>query len=106
MTAAAMSPAGSYQLKTSEPLMGDPAFAVICTVTKSASGSFEGSCGNPDHGDVPVSSVTMAGNVVTMVGDTPVGPLRLVLTMTGADAEGTLVLGTETAKLKGRFTAK
>ena len=104
--ATATSPVGSYELKTSEPLMGDPAFAVACTVTKSASGVFEGSCGNPDRGDAPVSSVTMAGNVVTMVGDTPVGPFRVVLNIAGSDAEGTITIGSEVAKLKGRFTAK
>jgi hypothetical protein len=55
---------------------------------------------------VPISSVTTDGNVVTISGETPAGPFKGVVTITGTTAEGTITVGTETAKMKGTFTPK
>lgn len=104
--AGAVTGIGEYVMKTSEPLMGEPAFDVSCTVEKSAAGTLSGTCGNSTHGSVPVGTVSVAGNVVTMSGDTPAGPLKITLTVTGAEAAGTVVLGSETAKLKGTYAPK
>lgn len=104
--AGAVSGVGAYVMKTSEPLMGEPGFDVSCTIEKSPAGALAGTCGNPTHGSVPVSTVSVAGNVVTMSGDTPAGPLKITVTVTGAEAAGTVVLGSESAKLKGTYTPK
>lgn len=104
--AAGMKPTGVYSLVTTQPLMGSPAFDVSCTVTAAASGAYAGTCGNSENGEVPISTVTTAGNVVTIAGDTPAGPFKLVMTVTGTAAEGTISVGGETAKMKGTFTAK
>ena len=103
---AGITPTGSYSLVTTQPLMGAPAFDIACTVQLAAGGSYSGTCGNPEAGDVPIGSVTTAGNVVTIAGDTPNGPYKLVLTITGAAADGMVTIGNETAKLKGTFTAR
>jgi hypothetical protein len=109
---AAASPAGSgmaahgtYTLATTEPIMGMPSMPVSCVITRAAAGEYSGSCGN-DQGTAPVSKVEVAGNVVTMLGDSPVGPFKMVLTVTGGAAEGAMTLGNETAKVKGTFAPK
>ena len=103
---ASVEAAGTYTMKTTQPLMGAAEFDVLCTVTKAPGGAYTGSCENSDNGAVPVSSVSSAGNVVTLSGDTPVGPFKLVLTITGGTAEGTITVGNEVAKLKGTYVAK
>jgi hypothetical protein len=99
-------PTGVYTLVTTQPLMGSPAFDVSCTVQAAANGSYTGTCGNAAAGEVPISSVTTDGNVVTISGETPAGPFKGVVTITGTTAEGTITVGTETAKMKGTFTPK
>jgi hypothetical protein len=101
----AMSPVGDYELKAQQPIMGQADFPLQCKVSKGADGTFSGSCGN-EMGAAALSSVVVAGNVVTLSGDSPAGPFKLVVTVAGADASGDMTLGTETAKIKGRFTAK
>lgn len=86
--------------------MSTEGFAVTCTVIRSAAGAYSGTCGNAEVGDHPIESVAVAGHVVTMVGPTPAGPYRLMLEIAGAMAEGTLVVGEETARIKGSFVAK
>jgi hypothetical protein len=105
-TRTAPSPTGTYSLVTSEPLMGAANFDAQCTITKSATGTLAGTCGNSENGEVPVSSVSVDGNVVTISGETPVGAFKIVLTVVGTDATGTIAIGAETAKAKGTFTAK
>ena len=96
---------GTYELKSSEPLMGMAEFPVTCSVSRSVDRSYTGTCGN-DQGSAPISSVVVEGNVVTMTGDSPAGPFKAVLTVAGRAASGTLQLGAETAKLKGTFAPK
>jgi hypothetical protein len=102
---APINPSGEYNLKASEPLMGQPDFPVQCTITRSTTGAFAGTCGN-EQGVAPVGSVTVAGNEVTMIGESPIGPFRVVVTVSGAMASGTITIGTESSKAKGSFTAK
>lgn len=97
---------GTYNMLTSQPLMGAAQFDVQCAVTKNAAGVYGGTCGNSENGEVPIGTVSIAGNVVTIAGDTPAGPYKLVMTITGTAAEGTISVGSETAKMKGTFTAK
>ena len=101
-----ISPVGVFTMKTTQPLMGAAEFDVNCTVVKGATGAFSGTCGNPESGDVPIGAVSTAGNVVTISGDSPVGPFKVLVTVTSGVAEGTISLGEETAKLKGTFTPK
>ncbi len=101
----AVSGIGEYAFKTIEPLLGMPEFVFSCTVTKGAGGALGGSCGS-DQGSASVGSVVVAGNVVTMTGDTPGGPMKLVVTVAGAETTGTIALGNEIAKVKGQYTAK
>jgi hypothetical protein len=103
---AAVSGVGQYDMKSSEPIMGAAEFPFTCLITRGANGALGGTCGNPDQGDVPVNTVTVAGNQVTLAGDTPVGPFKVVLTITGSAATGTLSVGAETAKAKGTYTPK
>ncbi len=105
-TAPDINPVGVFTMKTTQPLMGAPEFEVNCTVTKSATGAFGGTCGNAESGDVPISTVSTAGNAITIAGDTPVGPFTVQVTVTNGAAEGTINLGSETAKLKGTFAPK
>ena len=98
--------AGTYSLKTTQPLMGSDAFEVTCTVTRATSGSYGGACGNPEHGEVAVEAVTVAGNTVTITGPTPAGAYTLSLTIAGAAADGTIAVGAEMVKIKGTFAAK
>jgi hypothetical protein len=104
--AGGMKPTGVYTLVTTQPLMGSPAFDVLCTVQAMPNGSYGGTCGNPEAGEVPISTVTVEGNVVTISGDTPAGPFKGVVTITGTTAEGTITVGNETAKMKGTFAPK
>jgi hypothetical protein len=100
-----MNPTGEYNLKASEPLMGQADFPVQCTISRSATGTLGGTCGN-EQGAAPVGSVTVAGNEVTMIGESPIGPFKVVVTVSGAMANGTITIGTESSKAKGSFTAK
>ena len=102
---AAMSAAGMYELKSTEPLLGMAEFPVTCAITAAADGSYSGTCGN-DQGAAPVGKIVVDGSVVTMTGDSPAGPFRAVITIEGKAATGTLQLGAETAKMKGTFTPK
>ena len=103
--AGAMAAAGTYELKSTEPLMGSAEFPVTCSLQKAANGSYSGTCGN-DQGGAPIGAAVVEGNVVTLTGDSPAGPFKAVLTVTGRAVAGTLQLGAETAKLKGTFTPK
>ena len=102
---AAMSAAGMYELKSTEPLLGMAEFPVTCAITAAADGSYSGTCGN-DQGGAPVGKIVVDGSVVTMTGDSPAGPFKAVITIAGKAATGTLQLGAETAKMKGTFTPK
>jgi hypothetical protein len=103
--AAVISAAGTYELKSTEPLLGMAEFPVTCAITSAADGSYSGTCGN-DQGGAPVGKIVVDGSVVTMTGDSPAGPFKAVITIDGKSAMGTLQLGTETAKMKGTFTPK
>jgi hypothetical protein len=103
---AGISPVGIYEMKTTGPMMGAAIFDVSCTVTKAAAGGFDATCGNPERGDVPASEVKVSANVVTISGDTPVGPFKLVLTVAGKAVTGTMAVGDEKADVKGQFVAK
>jgi hypothetical protein len=100
-----MSPAGEYAIKTTEPLLGESNLDVVCTISKGADGKFSGACVAP-AGAAPVTQVSVAGNVVTMAGESPGGPYTVVATVTGTAVAGTVTLGGETAKFTGKFTAK
>ena len=102
---AAMSAAGMYELKSTEPLLGMAEFPVTCAIVAAADGSYSGTCGN-DQGGAPVGKIVVDGSVVTMTGDSPAGPFKAVITIAGKAATGTLQLGAETAKMKGTFTPK
>jgi hypothetical protein len=101
----ALNAAGTYELKSTEALMGAQEFPVTCVVTRGTDGAYAGTCGN-DQGGAAISAMTVAGNVVTMSGDSPAGPFKAVLTIDGKVATGTLSLGSETAKMKGTFAPK
>lgn len=103
--AALASAAGTYELKSTESLMGMSEFPVTCVVTMAANGAYAGTCGN-DQGGAAIAALTVAGNVVTMTGDSPAGPFKAVFTVDGRAASGTLTLGAETAKMKGTFAPK
>ncbi|MCC7053871.1 MAG: hypothetical protein IT355_11475 [Gemmatimonadaceae bacterium] len=103
--AALATAAGTYDFVTTGPLLGAAQFDVKCLITRSASGTYGGTCGNPESGDVAVGSVTQAGNQVTMTGDTPAGPFRIELTVNGTVLEGTITVGGESSKLKGTYAA-
>ncbi|MBC7842904.1 MAG: hypothetical protein H7099_11350 [Gemmatimonadaceae bacterium] len=102
---AVASAAGTYELKSTESLMGMSEFPVTCVVTMAANGAYAGTCGN-DQGGAAIAALTVAGNVVTMTGDSPAGPFKAVFTIDGRAAAGTLTLGAETAKMKGTFAPK
>lgn len=104
-SATAMNAAGTYELKSTEPLMGTTDFPVTCAVTRAADGSYGGTCGN-DQGGAAIGALTVQGSVVTMTGDSPAGPFKAVITVDGRTASGTLTLGAETAKMKGTFAPK
>ena len=98
--------AGTYVFVTSEPLMGIAKFDARCVVTRSDAGVYGGTCGNPENGEVPIGAVAVAGNVVTISGDTPGGPFKVVMTVAGTAFDGMISLGNETAKFsKGTYTA-
>lgn len=103
--AASVSGIGEYSFKSTEPLLGMAEFAFTCSISKNASGALGGSCGS-DQGSASVGSVVVAGNVVTMNGDTPGGPMKLQVTITGGDTAGTIAIGAEVAKVKGLYTPK
>jgi hypothetical protein len=103
--AMAFSPGGEYVLKTIEPMLGESALEIVCTISKGADGKYAGTC-TAAAGSAPVSQVTVAGNVVTMGGESPAGPYSAAATVVGTEVTGTLTLGGETAKFKGTFTAK
>lgn len=103
--AALASAAGTYELKSTESLMGMSEFPVTCVVTRAANGAYAGTCGN-DQGGATIAALTVAGSVVTMTGDSPAGPFKAVFTVDGRAAAGTLTLGAETAKMKGTFAPK
>ena len=103
---AAISPVGSYEMKTTGPMMGASTFDVTCTVTKTAAGTFDATCANPERGEVPASSVKVSGNVVTISGDTPVGPFLISATIAGKAITGWMSVGEEKSDLKGQFSAR
>jgi hypothetical protein len=100
-----MNAAGTYELKSTEALMGAQEFPVTCVVTRGPDGAYAGTCGN-DQGGAAIGALSVAGNVVTISGDSPAGPFKAVLTIDGKVATGTLALGSETAKMKGTFAPK
>jgi hypothetical protein len=100
-----VSPSGEYQIKTTEPMMGETGFEVTCVISKGADGNHAGTC-TAAAGSAPVSQVSVAGNVVTMGGESPAGPYTVVATVVGTTITGTMTLGGEAAKFTGKFTAK
>ncbi len=102
----AISGVGVYELKSSEPLLGDANFVVNCLVTKNAAGAIGGTCSNPERGDVEIGTGSVAGNVIVISGDTPLGAYKLTLTVTGTAVAGTMSVGTETAKVAGKYTPR
>jgi hypothetical protein len=104
-TGPAMEASGTYELKSTEPLMGQAEMAIRCTITKAPTGALGGVCGN-EAGEAPISNVSVVGNVVTLNGDSPVGPFKGTLTVVNGAVTGTLALGSETAKMKGTFVAR
>lgn len=103
--AGAMAAAGLYELKSTEPLLGSPEFPVTCSLERAANGMYSGTCGN-DQGGAPIGAAVVEGNVVTLTGDSPAGPFKAVLNVSGRTVAGTLQLGAETAKMKGTFSPK
>lgn len=103
--AAAVSGVGEYTFKSIEPLLGMAEFAFTCSISKGTGGALGGTCGS-DQGSASVGSVVVAGNVVTMTGDTPGGPMKLQVTIAGAETAGTIAIGAELAKIKGQYTPK
>ena len=104
-SASAIDAAGTFEMKSTEAMMGMPEFSVTCSLSRAADRSYNGTCGN-DQGSAPISTVAVDGNVVTMSGDSPAGPFKAIFTITGRAAAGTLQLGPETAKMKGTFAPK
>ncbi len=104
-TGPAMEASGTYEMKSIEPLMGQAEMAIRCTITKAPTGALGGVCGN-EAGEAPISAVSVVGNVVTLNGDSPVGPFKGTLTVIDGMVTGTLALGSETAKMKGTFVAR
>jgi hypothetical protein len=102
---AAVSGVGEYTFKSIEPLLGMAEFAFTCSITKGTGGALGGTCGS-DQGSANVGSVVVAGNVVTMNGDTPGGPMKLQVTIAGAETAGTITIGAEVAKIKGQYAPK
>jgi hypothetical protein len=96
---------GTYDFVTDGPLLGAAKFDVKCVLTRNAAGVYAGTCGNPENGEVPVGSVVLAGNQVTIAGDTPAGPYRIELTVSGAVLGGAMRIGEESSKVKGTYTA-
>lgn len=103
--AAGGSAAGTYAFETEGPMLGMPKLAARCVVQAGVNGAWTGSCGNAEIGDVPVTSVESAGGVITIGGDSPNGPYKIVMTMVGTTFTGTATVGPESSKLKGTFTA-
>lgn len=104
--AAGINAAGVYTIRTEQPLMGDAEFNATCTVTRGANNAFGGVCVSPEHGEAAINSVSVAGNVVTMAGDTPAGPFKITVTVVSGTANGTITIGDEVARMKGTYTAK
>ena len=103
--AAVLDASGTYELKSTEPMMGMPEFPVTCSLSRAADRSYSGTCSN-EQGSAPINSVTVDGNVVTMTGDSPVGAFKAVVTLAGRAVSGTLQLGAELARIKGTFAPK
>lgn len=98
---------GRYEGATTDPFMGAPSFPFTCVVTRAATGALGGGCapqGGDPLADAPFSSVTVTGNVLKAEGSSQMGPFTLEMTIAGAQATGTIALGTEKAKTKATFT--
>jgi hypothetical protein len=95
----AMDPVGVYTVTSADPMMGEQSLTVRCTVTKSGA-SHGGMCGT-DAGEAPIGTVTVAGNTVTVGGDSPAGPYKIVMTIANGAVSGTMAIGAESTKVKG-----
>jgi hypothetical protein len=95
----AMDPVGVYTVTSEAAIMGEASLTVRCTVTK-AGDSHGGMCGT-DAGEAPIGTVTVAGNTVTVGGESPAGPYKIVMTVANGAVTGTMAIGAESSKLKG-----
>lgn len=94
----AMSAAGVYDFTT---VLDGQEINGTATVT-GTSGRYGGVVVTPTHPDLPISSVTVQGQTITLVGTTPDGDVVITMQMNGMDFTGNWTLGNEGAPLRGK----
>ena len=96
---AAVDPIGVFDFATAVEGM---AVTGTLTVTRGAAGAYEGSIATNITETIPVRSVTVTGQRMDVVGDTPDGPLSLVLEFRGDEFSGTWTTGAMSGTNSGK----
>lgn len=96
---AAVDPVGIFDFTTTVEGM---AVTGTLTIRRGAAGAFEGSIATNITETIPVRTVTVTGQRMNVIADTPDGPITMVLEFTGNDFsgtwEGTGMAGTHSGK--------
>lgn len=96
---AAVDPVGVFDFATTVEGM---AVTGTLTVNRSAAGAYEGSIATNITETIPVRSVTVSGQRMDVVGDTPDGPISLVLEFRGDEFSGSWTTGAMSGTHSGK----
>lgn len=65
-------------------------------------GAYRGAAYSDVTGEIPLSRITVDGNVATVIGDTPDGPVEIRMVFDGDTFTGSWALGADGGSLHGR----
>ena len=98
----ALDPVGTYNFTTTVQGMSVTGQAVI----GGTRGSWTGSLYSDATGELPIRSVSVSGNQITMLADSPDGTVQIRMLMDGETFTGDWSLGAEGGTLRGRRVSR
>lgn len=96
---AAVNPVGIFDFATNVEGM---AVNGTMTISRNAAGAYEGTIATNVTETIPIRTVTVTGQRMNVVADTPDGPLNFVLEFRGDEFSGTWELGAMTGTHSGK----
>ncbi len=100
--APALDPAGSYEFST----MVDGQSVTGTMHVEGAPGAYKGRIVTTVFPEIPITSASTEGNVVTLTGALPEGDLKIRMTMEGSNFKGTWAIGPDSGEISGRKLPK
>lgn len=95
---AAMDLAGSYTFSTTVQGMGVTGQMRIT----GAPGAYQGAAYSDVTGEIPLRDITVEGNVATVIGDTPDGPVEIRMVFDGDTFTGSWAMAGDGGAIQGR----